>query len=56
LLALTVVETVLQGAALAKDITIKGSTTVLPIAQMTAEVFMEQHPDAKISVQGGGSG
>jgi phosphate transport system substrate-binding protein len=29
---------------------------VLPIAQMTAEVFMEQHPDVKISVQGGGSG
>ena len=56
LLALTVVETVLQGAALAKDITIKGSTTVLPIAQMTAEVFMERHPDVKISVQGGGSG
>ena len=45
-----------QGEALAKDITIKGSTTVLPIAQITAEVFMERHPDARISVQGGGSG
>jgi len=56
LLALTLVGTSLQGAALAKDITIKGSTTVLPIAQMTAEVFMERHPDVKISVQGGGSG
>lgn len=34
----------------------KGSTTVLPIAQRTAEVFMEKHPDVNISVQGGGSG
>jgi phosphate transport system substrate-binding protein len=47
----------LQEVALAgNNITIKGSTTVLPIAQITAEVFMERHPDAKISVQGGGSG
>lgn len=33
----------------------KGSTTVLPIAQRTAEVYMEKHP-VNISVQGGGSG
>jgi phosphate transport system substrate-binding protein len=39
-----------------KTITMQGSTTVLPIAQRTAEVFMERHPDVKISVQGGGSG
>ncbi|HJX30942.1 MAG TPA: phosphate ABC transporter substrate-binding protein [Thermodesulfobacteriota bacterium] len=56
LLALSGVSIGLQEGALAKDITIKGSTTVLPIAQITAEVFMERHPDAKISVQGGGSG
>ena len=37
-------------------ITIKGSTTVLPIAQATAEVFMDRHPEVNISVQGGGSG
>lgn len=37
-------------------ITVKGSTTVLPIAQVTAEIFMEQNPDIDISVQGGGSG
>jgi phosphate transport system substrate-binding protein len=36
-------------------ITIKGSTTVLPIAQATAEVFMEKNPAINISVQGGGS-
>jgi phosphate transport system substrate-binding protein len=36
-------------------ITIKGSTTVLPIAQATAEVFMEKNSVINISVQGGGS-
>ncbi|MFH1429309.1 MAG: phosphate ABC transporter substrate-binding protein [Candidatus Margulisiibacteriota bacterium] len=36
-------------------ITIKGSTTVLPIAQATAEAYMNANSDAKISVQGGGS-
>lgn len=42
--------------ARAAEITLKGSTTVLPIAQVTAEVFMKKYPDADISVQGGGSG
>jgi len=57
LLMLSVMGIGLQGAAFAAGkITMKGSTTVLPIAQMTAEVFMERHPDVKISVQGGGSG
>lgn len=37
-------------------IVLKGSTTVLPIAQPCAEVFMDQNPDVDISVQGGGSG
>ena len=37
-------------------IIIKGSTTVLPIAQIAAEVFMNRNPDVDISVQGGGSG
>ena len=40
----------------AKTITIKGSTTVLPIAQSCAEVFMNKYSDVNISVQGGGSG
>lgn len=40
----------------AKTITIKGSTTVLPIAQSCAEAFMNKHGDVNISVQGGGSG
>ena len=35
---------------------IKGSDTVLPIAQQTAEQFMKNHPDARVTVTGGGSG
>ena len=38
------------------DITIRGSTTLLPIAQNAAEIFMDRNPDVDISVQGGGSG
>ncbi len=36
-------------------LTIAGSTTVLPIAQAAAEVFMDSHPDVNITVRGGGS-
>lgn len=45
-----------NGLAAENNIVIKGSTTVLPIAQPCAEVFMDQNPDIDISVQGGGSG
>jgi phosphate transport system substrate-binding protein len=38
------------------EITIKGSDTVLPVAQKAAEVFMTNNPDAVVSVSGGGSG
>ena len=37
------------------QITIAGSTTVLPIAQATAEEFMDKNPSVNISVRGGGS-
>ncbi len=40
----------------AENIVIKGSTTVLPIAQTIAEAYMKQNPDVKISISGGGSG
>jgi phosphate transport system substrate-binding protein len=39
-----------------KTITITGSTTVLPIAQKAAEVFMKKHSEVSISVAGTGSG
>jgi len=41
---------------LAGNISINGSTTVLPIAQKAAETFMKEHPDVAISISGGGSG
>jgi phosphate transport system substrate-binding protein len=42
--------------ALAGNVVIKGSTTVLPIAQKAAEDFMKANPEINISVSGGGSG
>ena len=38
-----------------QTITIRGSTTVLPIAQKAAEEYMEKHPDVDVRVSGGGS-
>jgi len=40
----------------AEELVINGSTTVLPIAQKAAEVYMKEHPDVSISVSGTGSG
>ena len=42
--------------AMAGKVMIKGSTTVLPIAQKVAEAYMQDFPDADVSVSGGGSG
>jgi phosphate transport system substrate-binding protein len=44
------------GSAHAGNLTINGSTTVLPIAQKVAEAYMKVDPKVKISVSGGGSG
>ena len=38
------------------DLRVDGSTTVLPIAQRAAEVFMQKNPGTKIFVTGSGSG
>lgn len=46
----------LSAVAVAENLEIKGSTTVLPIAQKAAEAFMKAYPDVNISVSGGGSG
>lgn len=48
--------TSVAGAALADNIVIKGSTTVLPITQATLEAYMKANPGTKISLSGGGSG
>ncbi|MCP4762241.1 MAG: phosphate ABC transporter substrate-binding protein, partial [archaeon] len=42
--------------ASAGNIVIKGSTTVLPIAQKLAEAYMKDNPNIIISISGGGSG
>jgi len=46
----------ISAQARAEKIVVEGSTTVLPIAQKCAEVYMQNHSDADISVRGGGSG
>jgi phosphate transport system substrate-binding protein len=43
-------------SAWAGNITVKGSDTLLILAQKWAETYMELHPDVKIQVSGGGSG
>ena len=40
----------------ARDITVKGSDTMVVLAQKWAEVYMGKNTDAKIQVTGGGSG
>lgn len=38
------------------NITVKGSDTLVILAQKWAEIYMSQHPETKIQVTGGGSG
>lgn len=45
----------LTGTAFAGDLVVKGSTTVLPIAQATAEAFMKANGSVSITISGGGS-
>lgn len=42
--------------AMAEQLVIKGSTTVLPVAQEWIEAYMKINPDVSISLSGGGSG
>ncbi len=46
----------LAGLSYAEDLRIDGSTTVLPIAQKAAEIFMKKYPDVRVYVSGSGSG
>jgi phosphate transport system substrate-binding protein len=54
--AIVLVLCVITNTAWAGNIEIKGSTTVLPIAQKVAEAYMKEHPDVRITISGGGSG
>ncbi|HRS98314.1 MAG TPA: hypothetical protein P5040_09005, partial [Smithella sp.] len=48
--------TLISGACFAdSSIVIKGSTTVLPVAQATLEAFMKKNPTVHMSLSGGGS-
>jgi len=47
----------MNGTAMAaSSVVIKGSTTVLPVAQGTLEAFMKKNPGVQLSLSGGGSG
>ncbi|HZV36596.1 MAG TPA: phosphate ABC transporter substrate-binding protein [Verrucomicrobiae bacterium] len=46
----------LAASVRAGNITVKGSDTLVILAQKWAEVYMGEHPDVKIEVNGGGSG
>jgi phosphate transport system substrate-binding protein len=54
--ALLATTAALSVSATAANITVKGSDTLVILAQKWAEVYMGSHPDAKIQVTGGGSG
>lgn len=56
LVAVLAIMFLMAGTVHAGNLVIKGSTTVLPIAQKVAEVYMKENPDVKISISGGGSG
>jgi phosphate transport system substrate-binding protein len=47
---------VFTGVALAENVVMKGSTTVLPIAQATLEAYMKANPGVNLTLSGGGSG
>ncbi len=51
-----VVFALIGGVSEASSIVIKGSTTVLPVAQGTLEAFMKKNPGIQMSLSGGGSG
>ncbi len=48
--------TFILSSAMAGEIKINGSTTVLPVSQVVAEAFMEANSGINVSISGGGSG
>ncbi|MBW1984915.1 MAG: phosphate ABC transporter substrate-binding protein [Deltaproteobacteria bacterium] len=55
LLSILAVFAFLTGSVYADQLVLKGSTTVLPIAQKAAEAYMKAYPKSVISLSGGGS-
>ena len=56
LLAAILILGVFGNGALAASLTLKGSTTVLPIAQAAMEKYKALYPDTEFSISGEGSG
>jgi phosphate transport system substrate-binding protein len=55
-LAILLAATTVALSVHAGNITVKGSDTLVILAQKWAEVYMSKHPEVKIQVSGGGSG
>jgi phosphate transport system substrate-binding protein len=55
-IAITIAAMATVASTQAGNITVKGSDTLVILAQKWAEIYMGQHPDVKIQVNGGGSG
>lgn len=51
-----ILATLNAGLAQAAEVNISGSTTVLPVMQKAGEAFMNEHPEIKLMIAGGGSG
>lgn len=56
LMVLIMTTLMISAPAAAAEITITGSTTVMPIAESIAKAYMDQHSKTVISITGGGSG
>lgn len=56
IIAVTALGIMMLVAGSKKTITIKGSDTLVILAQRWAEIYMKKHPDVVIQVTGGGSG
>src|SRR5712671_6690514 len=54
--SLTFIAVLYTVTALGGTVTVKGSDTLVILAQKWAEVYMSKHPEVKIQVTGGGSG
>jgi len=55
-IAILLAATLFATGVFAGNITVKGSDTLVVLAQKWAEVYMGQHPDTRIQVSGGGTG
>jgi len=56
IISAVILSAVLVAQARAGKVVLEGSTTVLPITQKAAEVYMKSHPGSDLVVRGGGSG